>query len=102
MAIALNSDTKRYFDPVEYIKNLRKVGVSQDAAEVQAQAMEEIVHSVLNSGHLATKHDLTETELRLQKEIEKLRYETLKFAIFTGVGVVASLGGMIAKGFHWW
>ena len=37
----------------------------------------------------------------LELSIEKLRYETLRFVVWTGIGVVAALGGMLAKGFHW-
>ncbi len=42
---------------------------------------------------------------QLEVKIEQYRYDTLKFVIWTGVGVVISLGGLLcgllAKGFHW-
>ncbi len=56
---------------------------------------------------------LTKKELELaieevRKEIVVLRYDTLKFIVWTGIAVVIALGGMmaslaamIAKGFHW-
>jgi len=50
---------------------------------------------------LATKHDLELTKRDLDLAIEKLRYETLRFVVWTGIGVVLTLGGMLAKGFHW-
>ncbi len=99
MAIAINI---KYFDPILYVQKLRKAGVTQEIAEVQAQEMENIVSTILNNDSLASKNDLRETELRLQKEIADLRYASLKFTIWTGVGVVVVLGGMLAKGFHWW
>lgn len=53
----------------------------------------------LKSKVLAIKADL-------QKEIAVLRYDTLNFIIWTGVGVSVTLGttlgGMLARGFHWW
>lgn len=55
-----------------------------------------------------TKGDLITTKLELQKEIEvirreiaDLRYDTLKFIVWTGIAVVITLGGMLVKGFHW-
>ena len=46
---------------------------------------------------LATKGDLRETELRLQKEIEKVRYDLLKWYI----GGWVALAAIMAKGFNW-
>ncbi len=67
--------------------------------------MEHIIESVLDqtknvidSKEIATKHDLKELEVK----IEQYRYESLKFIVWTGIGVVVVLGGMLAKGFHWW
>ena len=38
----------------------------------------------------------------LEVKLEQYRYDTFKFIVWTGVGVVVSLGGLMAKGFHWW
>ena len=85
----------KYFDPIEYVKNLRNVGVAQEVAEVQAQEMEHVVNNLLNNESASTKADLREMELRL-------RYDTLRFTVWTGVGVVVGLGGLLGRGFHWW
>ena len=50
---------------------------------------------------LATKKDIELTKKDLEFAIEKLRYESLRFVVWTGVGVIAALGSMLAKGFHW-
>ena len=105
------------FSAVEYIKRLREVNFTDKQAEVVAEVMEQQVQIMneqqseidfLKNRESATKGDLRETELRLQKEIEvvrrelaTIRYETIKFIVWTGVGVVVVLGGMLAKGFHW-
>ena len=74
--------------------------VRKDIKEVELTLQKEIE---------AVRKEIKEVELTLQKEIEivrreisVLRYDTLKFTIWTGVGVVIILGGMLAKGFHWW
>jgi hypothetical protein len=97
------------FDPIEYIKRLRNLGVNQEVAEVQAQELEHVLETAIDivkkdifTKELATKADLGTTKAELQKEIAALRYDTLKFIIWTGVGIVVTLGGMLAKGFHWW
>ncbi len=118
------------FDPIEYARKLRGAGMTQDQADIQAQELERIVElqsqalleqreqqakatqeyaqklSNLEAKELATKGDLREVELRLLKEIEALKFHTLKFVIWTGVGVsailISTLGSMMAKGFGWW
>jgi hypothetical protein len=82
MSVSLSVNIPK-FDVVEYIRKLRNAGATQELAEVQAQEMEHIIGEVLlqskqdakelfNSSDLATKGDLRETELRLQKEIKEL------------------------------
>ncbi len=116
MAIILNH---KYFDTIEYVKKLRNAGVSQNIAEVQAQEMEHVIDNIMeltterttqifNSKEAITKGDL---HLEIEKvnakihgielKIEQLRYDSLKFIIWTGIGVVVAIGGMLAKGFHW-
>ena len=107
----------KHFSTVDYIKKLRAVEFTQPQAEVFAEVMEQqtqIIHEqqneikFLKTKETATKSDVKESELKLQKEIEvvrreiaTLRYDSLKFIVWTGVGVVVILGGMLAKGFHW-
>ena len=111
------------FDVVEYIKKLRNAGASQELAEVQAQEIEHIISDVLtqskqeimaviNSKELATKGDLREIELRLQKAIAEgdlsLRTDIAKTSnktILWIIGILSGYGvfflGILAKGFHW-
>ena len=100
----------KHFSTVDYIKKLRAVEFTQPQAEVFAEVMEQqtqIIHEqqneieFLKTKETASKSDVRESELRLQKEIATLRYDSLKFIGCTGVGVVVILGGMLAKGFHW-
>lgn len=88
---------------VDYIHELKQAGFTDRQSEVQAKKIEEVVTEMKRE--LATKSDLELVKRDLELAIEKLRYETLRFVIWTGVGVVvaltATLGGMLAKGFHW-
>ncbi len=119
---------------VDYIHDLKQAGFTDTQSEVQARKLEQIVASVqqelrqnikreikqeLQVEGLATKMDVlavksdvlaVKTDIELLKkgfdlEIEKVRYDALKFTVWTGVAVVATLvttlGGMLAKGFHW-
>ena len=71
------------FEPIEYAKQLRNAGVSQEQADIQAQTIEYAISDVLkqtkqeskeyfNSKELATSGNVRESELRLQKEIKEL------------------------------
>ena len=102
---------------VDYMHALRQVGFTNDQSEVQARELERIVVAVtkdretlkhdlkkeLELDGLATKRDLEllASKKDLELAIEKVRYDALKFTLWTGVGVVISLGSLLAKGFHW-
>lgn len=102
------------FDPISYVKKLRDAGLPQEQAEIQAQELENIIEQQVNityeqtqiiqeqkaelinlkSKNLATKGDLTQVKLELQKEIEivrkeisQLKHDTLKFTIWTGISI---------------
>ena len=116
--------TVTHFDTLEFVKKSKEFGANEQLAEYTARQIERVVAVVeqqsqnihqqqielngLKSKEYSTQGDVREAELRLQKEIEiirkeiaLLRYDTLKFTISTGIGVVIALGGMLAKGFHW-
>ena len=50
-----------------------------------------------------TQHQLiTHKEIKdLDLKLEQYRYESIKFIVWTGIGVIISLGGLLSKGFHW-
>lgn len=45
--------------------------------------------------------DLKTDIKQLEVKMEQYRYDSLKFTIWTGIGVVVFIGGMLVKGFHW-
>ena len=68
------------FDTLTYAKRLREVGVPEEQAEVQAEALAEIIDE-----RLATKQDMKEMELSLKRDMKELEMR-----------LTIRLGGMMA------
>ena len=71
------------FDTLAYAKKLKAVGVPIEVAEVQAEALAEIVEE-----RLATKRDLKELEERLINRLNELEY---KMTIRLGAMLAATI-----------
>lgn len=77
------------FDTLAYAKRLKQAGVPEQQAEVQAEAMAELVEE-----RIATKRDLKELEERISNRLNELEYKiTLRLGslIVVAVGIVATL-----------
>lgn len=116
------------FDTLGYARKLEKAGFTREQAEVQANALSEIMTTrAVSKDYLDAKlrekkieqqqeleertisrefldirlreldSKIRESELRLQKEIEKIKYDLLKWQI----GGFIAMGAIMAKGFHW-
>ena len=99
------------FDTLNYSRILQGAEIPQSQADAFTDAQKAALREVLSMQELATKEDigllkidieqvrgdLRETELRLQKEIEQVKYDLLKWQI---AGWVA-LAAIMAKGFGW-
>lgn len=64
------------FDTLQYAKKLKEAGISEKAAEIQAEALREVVEN-----NLATKYDIW----GLKKDIEMLKKD-----------LIIKVGGMFA------
>ena len=88
---------------VNYMHDLKEAGFTDRQSEIQARQLERVVTEIQTEA--ATKKDFVKTKKDLELAIEKLRYETLRFVVWTGIGcsvtIIASMTGMLAKGFHW-
>ena len=71
------------FDTLAYAKKLIAAGVPAQQAEVQAEALIEIVDE-----HLATKRDLKELEMHLDLKLKELE---MRIAIRLGAMMAASI-----------
>lgn len=87
------------FDSLRYFEQLQNAGMPPEQARVQAEAMRACVdaQAAIIKEQMATKQDVQESELRLQANIEKLKFELLKWQIGGGL----FLAGIMAKGFGW-
>lgn len=77
------------FDTLAFAKELENAGVPSKQAEAQAKALSGVLQKVEESRlqELATKGDI----LRLEKEIEVAKVETIKWVVATGIVI---LGGI--------
>jgi hypothetical protein len=80
---------ENYNDPLEYARNLKQLGMSEEMATYQARYnknyVEKTIKDVIADLHLeqfATKQDI----LRLEKEIMSLKVELLRWQI--GIAIV--------------
>lgn len=76
------------FDPIEYARQLRTVGVSQDQADVQAQTMEKVINDIATSQNLVTKQDLA-------RNLAELKFELIKWMLGIGIGGVVAIAGLL-------
>lgn len=74
------------FDTHAYIKKLRAVGFTEEQAEVQTEALSELIEE-----GLATKRDLKELETALKRDIKELE---LRLSIRLGTIVVAAIAAV--------
>jgi len=71
------------FDSLSYAKKLEAAGFTREQAEVQTEALREVIED-----KLATKHDLKELETRLDGKIRELEY---RLTIRLGAMMAASI-----------
>jgi len=95
------------FDPIDYARQLRGAGVSQEQADIQAQTIEKVINDIANNQDLATKQDLLVikndillTKQELQLEIERLRNELIKWMLGIGVGGILAIAGLLKFMIH--
>jgi hypothetical protein len=82
--------TATTFDTLMYAKKLREAGVPEKQAEIQAEALKEIIEN-----NLATKADLNSMSEKLQTHMKELEYKlTIKMGVFA-VGIIGALTAII-------
>lgn len=87
----------KHFNTLAYVKQAKLLGADENLAEFQAQQIKQdikVTTSKIGNKDLTTKQDI-------ELAIAHLKHDTLRFVVWTGVAVFVALGGMLAKGFHW-
>lgn len=72
------------FDPINYARQLRQAGVSQEQADIQAQTIELVINDIITNQEIVTKKDIAE-----------LKLELIKWILGTGVATILSLVSII-------
>ena len=81
------------FDTLAYTKKLKAAGVPERQAEVQAEALAEIVDE-----RLATKQDIKELELRLKQDMKDLELHLKQVMKELETRMTMRLGSIMAGG----
>ncbi len=88
---------ENYNDQLEYVHNLKQLGMSEAMATYQARYNKHYVEKTLKETiadlHLeqfATKDDLLHLEKRLEKEMMNLKVELLRWQIGIGVMIMSA------------
>ena len=77
------------FDTLKYVEALKTAGVPEPQAKAQSDALKEVLNT-----EVATKHDLTEMELRVEAKLEAMKYEIIKWntgTLLAATGIFAAI-----------
>lgn len=81
------------FDTLKYVEILKIAGVPESQAKAQSEALKEVLNT-----EVATKHDLTEMELRVEAKLESMKYEIIKW----NTGTLLAASGIFAAIVKFW
>lgn len=97
----------KHFSSVDYMQKLRKAKFSDEQAEILARETEELISNILEQSknelekkELATKSDIRESELLLQKEIAELKNQLVQWVVGTGVAGILAIAGLLKFMIH--
>ncbi len=92
----------KHFSAVDFMQRLKKANFTDEQAEILAKETEELFSNVIEQvkvefdhKDLATKGDIRESELRLQKEIALIEAKLIKWILGTGIGSILAIAGLL-------
>jgi len=88
------------FDTLAYAKKLKKVGFTEEQAEVQAEALAQIIDERLATKHdiLALRRDMKELEKSMKELENSLRRDMKEMELRLKHDLTIRLGAMLAAG----
>jgi len=92
------------FDTHEFVKKLKEAGFSEAQAETLTDLQKITVSNTLEQAKhdyhlddLATKRDLNEGQLKLQKEIAETKAELVKWVVAVGLLQITIITGLLLR-----
>lgn len=92
------------FDTHEFVKKLKEAGFSEVQAETLTDLQKITVSNTLEQAKhdyhlddLATKRDLNEGQLKLQKEIAETKAELVKWVVAVGLLQITIITGLLLR-----
>ena len=92
--------TTLVFDTHDFVRRLHDAGFSEEQAEILTKLQQESVDATLNQVHsadAATKHDLRETELKLEIKIAETKAELVRWIVAAGFVQTALITTLLLK-----
>lgn len=91
---------------VQYVKKDSSIDITQVRDEINNKnwaTKNDIINlrNELKNDIISLRGELMTVKSELELKIANLRFEMIKFIVWTGVGSVMLLGSMMAHGFHW-
>jgi regulator of protease activity HflC (stomatin/prohibitin superfamily) len=92
------------FDTHDFVKKLKGAGFSEEQAEVLTDLQKTTVSNTLEQARhdyqlddLATKRDLKEMELKLQKEIAETKADLIRWVVGVGLLQITIIAGLLLR-----
>ena len=92
------------FDTHDFVKRLKGAGFSEEQAEVLTDLQKTTVSNTLEQARhdyqlddLATKRDLKEMELKLQKEIAETKADLIRWVVGVGLLQITIIAGLLLR-----
>jgi len=75
------------FDTLKFVETLKEAGIPDNQAKAQSEALKEVLNT-----EVATKHDITELDLKIESRFEKLKGELTLLKWMIGFNLALSVG----------
>jgi uncharacterized membrane protein len=83
------------FDPIDYARQLRSVGVTQEQADIQAQTIERVIADVTSNQDLSSKQDIKNLTIEINNNLATMELRLVKWIIGVGAASVLALIGIL-------
>ena len=81
------------FDTLEFSKELRRCGFTEEQAEGLAKAQKNALDQMVDAKELATKKDMMQLEHNLKKNILEVKHDMIRWVV---MGLITQTGVLIA------